>query len=120
MPDAKTHAIVGFAAGISACLLLANREQKFPGCGELLSAGLIGSVSALVPDQLEPASHPHHRAFFHSLLVGAVLLKLGHAVLHSSARSEGMAIPVGVALSGYLSHLVLDSQTTRGLPFSGL
>lgn len=120
MPDAKTHAIAGFVAGITACSIVASREQRSPGCGELLSAGLIGSMAALLPDQLEPASHPHHRAFFHSIIVGAALLKLGHEVLRNSARSDGMTIPVSVALSGYLSHLVLDFRTTRGLPFSGL
>jgi len=78
-------------------------------------------AGARLPDLLEPARTPHHRAFWHSKALGAGLALL--ACLLAQGSVWGDATPraffkrVGALflIAGYLGHLALDLLTKRGL-----
>ena len=89
-------------------------------------APLLGSAVAAfftnLPDVLEPATSPNHRAMFHSLafaaLLGTCLYQLNQwqteTELESLLKGAGM-----LALSAYLIHLALDFTTAKSLPLIG-
>ena len=75
-----------------------------------VSAGILGGV---LPDLLEPATNPNHRAFFHSLLTLA-----GLALLVAAVRDwpEEFNAVFKSFVAGYFSHGLLDLTTPKGLP----
>ena len=77
--------------------------------------GIAGGIGGSLPDTLEPADNPHHRKFFHSKMV-AVSVGTGMYYNEKSELNEDAKIVISSAGYGYISHLLLDSQTPRGLP----
>jgi membrane-bound metal-dependent hydrolase YbcI (DUF457 family) len=77
-----------------------------------------GAVIAAWPDILEPAkNNPNHRDFFHSVVFGGAVL-YGAVGKHSQKwHPDARFAAASIALS-YLSHLYLDSGTTKGLPLT--
>lgn len=116
MPDFKTHSKAGAIFGLGAyALVKLTRGEDWTWEGAIGSA-LCGLFTASLPDILEPAHHPNHRAAAHSV---AALLGTSYAAycVHKSDKIDGKAkLMVSVATAGYLSHLMLDSQTPKGLP----
>lgn len=101
-----------------------TNEQLLFFLGGCLVGALVGGV---LPDRLEPATHPGHRAFFHSVAVAAALGWLGckvHQQCHEESESPAlghhflMGLTLG-AILGYESHLALDAGTPSGLPLLG-
>jgi inner membrane protein len=84
--------------------------------------GLAGAAFTGLPDKLEPAIHPNHRQFFHSLLVAGVI---GYATYKAWQwePTEDWHKPVRWALliggAAYLTHLALDFTTAKSLPVIG-
>lgn len=108
--------------GIASAALYWMRETHLagrkPDIWEVLLAGLGGYGGARFPDVIEPATNPNHRAFFHSLTVGAgSTLSLGKPDMwlldienpHVRALTTGFLV-------GHISHLLLDASTPKGLP----
>jgi membrane-bound metal-dependent hydrolase YbcI (DUF457 family) len=76
--------------------------------------GLIFTVTtALLPDTIEPANSPYHRGFFHSI---QVLLFLMLCFVIFMVFLTPLTLLGLYTISGYLSHLLLDATTPRGLP----
>lgn len=80
-----------------------------------MAAG-VGAAAGLLPDILEPAYHPNHRAVFHSITT-AVTLGYGAARAWNSPQFSG-SDRIGLLLGyvGYLSHLLADSRTPKSIP----
>jgi membrane-bound metal-dependent hydrolase YbcI (DUF457 family) len=116
---------------------------------EIAGTALGGAIGARLPDVLEPALSPHHRALAHSWLAAGGLFFLARAGWAAHCREQANACRErGVSLwrsvedrqrdrteelvwrfiaglimgfiAGYGSHLALDSATSRGLPLLGL
>jgi len=70
---------------------------------------------------LEPAVDPNHRAFGHSLGLGAGLAKFAMAKCskENSDWQEFLEIVVAVGTVSYVCHLIVDGFTPRGLPLIG-
>lgn len=115
-----THQLV---AGAAVGIYLAKRESA---AGTTTIKPLLGSATAAfftnLPDILEPATSPNHRATFHSLafaaLLGTCLYQLNQweteTELESLLKGAGM-----LAVSAYLIHLALDFTTAKSLPLIG-
>ncbi len=119
---APGHIAVGLTTYWAACQLAGYQPTP-----ELFSAAAFG---ALLPDIDHPSSRvgrmfPHiskplarvfgHRGFTHSLLAIAALV----AVLAYTARFHAASLPAATAAAvsmGYLSHLLADYLTIRGIP----
>jgi membrane-bound metal-dependent hydrolase YbcI (DUF457 family) len=118
MACGATHAFAGAVAGSAA---FCSEEEGsladlFVACG----SGVIGGK---LPDKLEPALHPNHRKFFHSLLFAAGVGYAGYKVYKWGPETDWQKVLRIVLLAvaaGYLSHLLLDSLTPKSLPVIGL
>lgn len=120
MPNTKTHLIVGGATGAAVNVLMQldrmamNPAAKFDWL-ELALCTAAGGVAALLPDLLEPANSPSHRAFFHSATASA-LVAYGFTGNHTKECSPETLLLLGVVGCGYLSHLALDAGTPKSIP----
>lgn len=149
MPNFSTHAKVGVGAGMIAALPSSRTSEPAQRIAELLGGAAGGFFGAALPNLLEPATSPNHRALAHSLASAGTLLllpirdwqdrcrarasvfaQLASAADDGSEMSKRLnrsaltwsflarAIPGLVA--GYISHLLLDGATPRGLPIIGV
>jgi len=129
MPNFKRHATVGAAVAGGANLIyqivrLYASPQPPPNLWDALTKVKWGSVAvfaaagaaiASVPDLLEPASHPNHRALFHSVCCGGALT-YGAFGKHSERWRDEDRHAVRAGALAYLSHLLLDAGTPKSLP----
>ncbi len=118
MANGITHSIAGGLCGLG--VVLSEQDKQSP-INPVLAIGT-GLAFAKLPDILEPAIHPHHRQFCHSV---AVLTAVGYGIKKAyewkPQDSTGefwraLALCAGI---GYISHLVLDGITPRSLPLLG-
>ncbi len=119
MSSGKTHLAVGAATGL-AIAIVDNKKHKF--IHNPVIAPVLGAFFGKLPDIIEPAYHPNHRQFFHSTLTFSAI---GFGVYNAyqwEAETGFEKILRGVMLiagCSYLSHLVCDSTTPKGLPLIG-
>jgi membrane-bound metal-dependent hydrolase YbcI (DUF457 family) len=90
-----------------------NPEKEFP-WGELALNTGIGYVLGSLPDWIKPAVHSHHRKFFHSTVAGAGVA-YGAFGEHARNWDEEFKVPVQGTALAYISHLVADATTPRGI-----
>ena len=129
MPNAKQHAIIGAAVAGGLCLateLLTaylTKDESDPrsilqrvSWGNVAAFAAVGGAIALLPDILEPAVSPHHRQFFHSL---AMIGLTGYGILgeHTKQWSPRSRNDATICAAAYLSHLMADGLTPKGLPW---
>lgn len=67
MANGKDHMIYGAIAGGACLVLSAVADGHEISWAELIGAIAAGTCAAKLPDFLEPAIHPNHRSFFHSV-----------------------------------------------------
>jgi membrane-bound metal-dependent hydrolase YbcI (DUF457 family) len=117
--DAGKHFVLGATLGGAAYLIfswLVERELTWRG---FFGSAFVGGVFALGPDFLEPALHPDHRQFFHSLAALGLLCYGNYRALTApTLRSDGK-LGVLVTSVGYAAHLLTDSVTPMSLPVLG-
>jgi membrane-bound metal-dependent hydrolase YbcI (DUF457 family) len=120
MSNGTTHRLVAFGVGTLAVAhheTAAGRKSLLP-----LLGGAVASVLTNLPDWLEPALHPNHRQFFHSILFATIVAKCMQAVHQWQPKTESDKLLRGVLLVGggaYLTHLLLDFFTAKSLPLVG-
>lgn len=121
MPNAAQHGLIGAAAGGATYVLMCRYYKRQLDFGEFLVCAGAGLLSAAVPDLLEPALHPHHRQLAHSVTTGGLLAKYASIMCcaENGTWDEFRKILVASAIGGYISHLVADGCTPRGLPLLG-
>ena len=118
--NGPTHRLV---AGATVGLYLADQEAK-AGLTTLnpFVGGAAASFFTNLPDILEPATSPNHRAFFHSLAFAGLLATGLHKLHQWQPETELETFWRGVGLlvgSAYLIHLALDFTTRKSLPLLG-
>jgi membrane-bound metal-dependent hydrolase YbcI (DUF457 family) len=82
---------------------------------EVITFAGLGAAFAALPDVLEPATSPNHRALFHSLACGGAVT-YGAFGKHLDTWTAADRFALQTAALSYLSHLVLDGATPKGLP----
>jgi len=131
--------------GTLAAVLAAGDHR---GMASALGGAIGGWVGGMAPDVLEPATSGHHRDFAHSVAGGALFLNPSLFALATQWREKGEALENAASamddavperenllfrafalhfaagalvgfLAGYVSHLVLDATTPRGIPLLG-
>lgn len=135
MPDGRTHLIAGTICGACASVVIQDRlhENKELDFGHFLFSTGTGTALSRLPDILEPAIHPNHRAFFHSFAFGA-MIGFGAAQISKDIRKRrekrkeygideisGVEILLGLVIVGViviLLHLLMDGFTKKGLPIA--
>jgi hypothetical protein len=139
MADGKTHDQVGGALGALVALIRSDAEKDAPMdvVMRMLGGYLGGRIGAKIPDWLEPAVSSWHRKTAHSVVVGATVFEVTRRKIaewedfcraeRAEAQTSGnkadflfwsLASGFGPAVAaGHLSHIALDTQTPRGIPF---
>lgn len=120
MACAVAHRVV---AGTVIGIAIAYQESK---TGESTAWPLVGSglgaILGTLPDILEPADHPHHRQFFHSLTFAVALGYLGYRFYKWQPEEpwqEALRMLGLIAIGAYLVHLAMDATTPKSLPVVG-
>ena len=120
MANGTTHRIAA-AVVIGAVWIHAEVDQPEKSAKPLLGAGLAALLTNL-PDILEPALHPNHRQFFHSLTFAAMLGKATHEIYEwetDNPADEAIRFLLLVGAGAYFVHLLLDAGTAKSLPILG-
>lgn len=119
MSSGKTHLVVGAITGLSIALI---DNEKHGLIHNPVVAPALGAFFGKLPDVIEPAFHPNHRQFFHSTLTFSAIGLGTYKAYQWEAETGFEKILRGVMLiagCSYLSHLVCDSTTPKGLPLIG-
>jgi len=120
MSNGATHRLVA-AVAVGTALAHAeynsNEKTMRPVVGALLATGTTN-----LPDLIEPAAHPNHRQFFHSVAFAGILGWGAYKVYewepeHPVDKAIRFVLLVGAA--GYLIHLALDACSAKSLPIIG-
>ena len=116
MPNAKEHIIVAAGVGIVGyAMYCAHFHREFK-VGEALLATGTCVLGSLAPDGLEPALHPCHRCLGHSISAGALSMRAMTQAWTGDDIPSGLQVLLGFFALGYVSHLVIDAGTPKGLP----
>lgn len=121
MANGATHRLTAAIALGSACFY-AEAAQEKRSIKPLLGSALAAVLTNL-PDVLEPAAHPNHRQFFHSLTFGGLLVAAGYKVYKwetDNPFDDAIRFVLLVGAGAYLVHLLLDAGTPRSLPIMGV
>jgi inner membrane protein len=138
MANRSDHDVVGLLTGVVSTVLGATLQGRTVDLCELVGGAAGGALLSRAPDVLEPALHPNHRQFAHSMVtagtLGAVAVPAAFRAQHNLARQAAQmqsADPVRAAVyhllagfvagavPGYLSHVALDACTPKGIPLMG-
>lgn len=88
--------------------------------GKVAAGAFVGYSAGSLPDWIEPALHPNHRKFFHSLFFAGVVGAGAYQVYKWEPADFWQSIlrVAGLSICGaYLVHLAMDASTPKGLPF---
>ena len=84
-----------------------------------LAHGTLAGMLGTLPDLIEPACHPNHRRFFHSLTFAALLISALYRLYQWKTEDELLKLLkcLGLIAGGaYLVHLAMDATTAKSLP----
>lgn len=120
MSSGSVHQLIAAAAVGTFC----HRAEKDPQqkAGKSLIGAVIAAGSTKLPDVLEPALHPNHRQFFHSVAFAAMLGAAAYKVYRWQPEEpvqKAARFVLLVSASAYLIHLLLDAGTPKSLPLLG-
>lgn len=120
MPNALAHSTG--AAVLVGGFLLARENQEGKLTHEPWSGSLLAAICTNIPDMIEPASHPHHRQFFHSVAFAGMVCYGMSKICEWSPKTDSDKFARFCLLmigTGILTHLVMDSLTPRSIPLLG-
>lgn len=118
MAHSSAHRI-GSSIAIGLPSLIAELKQgEKANFGRPLIATTLATLTASLPDVIEPATNPYHRQFFHSVAFASLLGYGLYRLYKWEAQEEWQrAIRFGGLVIGgsYLFHLALDACTPSSL-----
>lgn len=115
MPSKSEHMIIGGVIGLACYLGQKNLTRTTPSLPGTVASTLLGGIAGTLPDIIEPATNTNHRGLFHSVVFGTGLSYILKDIAKSNLSGEGKLLSAILGF-GYLSHLSMDSKTSRGLP----
>jgi inner membrane protein len=119
MANYQGHLVAGAITGGSVDVIRKIIEKKPLELRDIILLSLqvcVGSVGGVLPDRLEPAIHPHHRKFFHSILFLS-LIGVGLFLLWDNKGIADWIKWLLTALAvAFIIHLIIDGFTPAGLP----
>jgi membrane-bound metal-dependent hydrolase YbcI (DUF457 family) len=120
MAAKNTHAAAGAIVGLGIYALFKYiRNERWTLEGALASTAA-GAVFACLPDIIEPALHPNHRGLFHSCAAIGAISYASERIVGSVGLTQDARMGVSVFSAAYISHLLIDAMTPKGLPLLGI
>lgn len=118
MPNLKEHLAISGVASVGTYLFMCNYYKRDIDAGEMFVCAGAGTICGVAPDIFEPAIHPHHRAFGHSVTFGALLARVAMTTCHKENGDweEFQKVLMAVVVVSYIAHLLSDACTPRRLP----
>lgn len=120
MANSRSHLLAGGAISLSGMMFLKWLRNEKLTFWDGVGAALVGCFGACLPDLLEPPDNPSHRKVLHSMAIGGAGIPFTISKTYkgdwSFASTNGDRDFIIILSLGYLSHLVLDAGTPRGLP----
>ena len=120
MANASAHRL-GAALVIGAMVACHESQSGQVSARPFVAAGLAGILGTL-PDILEPALHPNHRQFFHSIVIAISIGEAMRRLYQWQPEPPSEKILRSLLLIGggaYLTHLAMDALTSKSLPLVG-
>lgn len=120
MACAAQHAGFNLIAGTLVGMAAQHNDGE-PMDAKPLGLGLAAAAFPSLPDLVEPALHPNHRKFFHSISFAVALAYGLHRAYRWTPESELeqlMRLAMLVGGTAYLGHLALDALSAKSLPFA--
>jgi membrane-bound metal-dependent hydrolase YbcI (DUF457 family) len=117
MACAAEHATFNFFAVMATTARVQHQEGR-PVDGTAIAMAAAACLPSL-PDILEPALHPNHRRFFHSIAFALAVAYGMRRAYKWEANDAWERFARGVLLVGgaaYLAHLARDALTAKSLP----
>lgn len=118
MACATEHAAFNLVSVAAACATVQYREGR-PVDGTAVAMGAAAACFPSLPDVLEPALHPNHRQFFHSIAFAlAVACGIRRVYMWKTQTDCDRLVRAALLVGGaaYLGHLARDAFTAKGLP----
>lgn len=116
--NALQHAQIGVTT-VTLATVIEEYNEKGTITEETFIAFLIASTTSSMPDWIEPAFHPNHRQFFHSIAfalgIGAGVYKAYQWQPQNTLQLWARRGLIAIGIT-YLVHLLVDSTTPKGLP----
>lgn len=87
-----------------------------------IAGAALASVFTQLPDLLEPAVHPNHRQFFHSIAFSCMVSFFAYQLYRwepDDNFEKVVRFALLVGCGAYLFHLSMDAFTPRSLPLVG-
>lgn len=133
MADRREHNTFGAILGGLAAALSSRATNGGDLLREIIAGAAGGYLGSSLADVLEPPTSPNHRSVFHGIALNGLAAYHGTGPLLRWRTRGGQPAtdPAGAptnrddalmsafalgAASGHASHLLLDSETPRGLP----
>lgn len=114
--NASAHIATG-AASSALIVFLANHTAGIKtDPGDLILGALLGGFTGLLPDIIEPAINPNHRAICHSILALSAAIYATWKLHGASELTAEQKKMLGALSCGFISHLGMDALTPKGLP----
>lgn len=120
MSNGATHGLAAFAT--AATLSAVDEKRRGQATLQPLLDGVAGALLTSLPDKLEPAVHPNHRQFFHSVVFAVVVGYVTYRAYKWQPTEDWQQLLRWLVIIGgvaYLTHLVLDAFTAKSLPLVG-
>lgn len=122
MPNRITHIVGGFVLAIPLVGVSYwgfSEDLNYLQLTLILSLSIICAfIGSILPDIIERPTNPDHRKFFHSWFILSVFFILSFItcfVLIPLYNTQIFIYLIFSFLLGYLSHLLLDATTKKGL-----
>lgn len=116
MSNKGEHMLLGGLACFGGYILIKRMLNEEVNFGNALCCGIVGAGVARLPDIIEPAINPSHRAIAHSLATSGALIYTTKKVLETQRFDSDQKAAITGLIAAYLSHLAADSTTPAGLP----
>jgi len=120
MASGSTHQMAAAVIVGGTCLCIeSSQEEK---AGKSVIGAVLAATMTRLPDVLEPATHPNHRQFFHSIAFASLLGIATHKVYRwepEDTVDKAVRFTLLVGASAYFIHLLLDAGTPKSLPLIG-
>ena len=113
-----THIALGFLFGAAGYCIVKKLQNEEINVGNALGWGVVGAGVAVLPDIIEPATSPTHRAFTHSLVAAGAATYVTKKAWDSQELSGEQKAAAASIFGAYMSHLLADSTTPAGLPIA--
>lgn len=87
-----------------------------------IAAACVGFTCGTLPEVIEPAIHPNHRQFFHGLAFAGAVGYASYKLYKWEPETNNeklMRFLLLTVAGAYLTHLVMDAFSPKGLPLVG-